>query len=90
MTVEGVVTNGRVEIEAPKEWPDGTRVEVTVVENGIEDIDIGPKPLTETYEEYLDSLREAVAEIKAGVKGMSLDEVRAAIDAEIDKVAAAR
>lgn len=83
MVLEGVVRGGVIvpEGEPP---PEGTRVRYhpVVVPDDDED-DFGPPPpRTETREEFLASLRESVAEARAGVRGMTLDEVMERVSRE--------
>lgn len=90
MGVEGVIVNGRVEVQLPAGWGDGTRVRVLLAE---EEDDLGldgfvPPPETETEEEFLESLRQQSAAIKAGERGMSVEEAFARVDAELRRLAA--
>ena len=62
MILEGSILNGRVELDSPAELPDGTRVRLVAD-------DLAP-PGSETREEFLQSLRESIAESKAGVRGV--------------------
>lgn len=79
MTVEGVVMNGRVIATAPESWPDGSRVSVALLQDDDLDAELAampPPPETETQEEFLESLRQSIADIKAGKsRGRPVDEV---------------
>jgi len=90
MTLGGTVKNGVIVPDgAPP--PDGTRVRMEVVEddpNAWENFT--PPPTTETRAEFLDSLRQSIADVKAGVKGRTVDEVFAEVDAELRRVAVER
>ena len=71
MIVEGVVVNGRVEAKAPNSWPEGSVVTVALAE---------PE---ETEEEFLESLRQELADIDAGVPGIPLEVAFAQIAADL-------
>lgn len=81
MTLEGTIVNGRVELDRPADWPDGTRVtvDVTVPEETFE----YPHPLAPyDREKEIALLRERYEEVKAGVPGMTVEEARARIARE--------
>ena len=87
MVVEGVVTNGRVEVKLPHSWGEGSRVAVSLldVDEWDEALDAMPMPPdTETHEEFLESIRQSVADIMAGVRGIPLDQAFAQIAAELN------
>jgi len=87
MTLEGTVKNGLIVPDGPPP-PEGARVRMEVVEETPDDWeDAPPPPTTETREEYLASLRQSIADAKAG-KGRSVDEVFAEVDAELRRIAA--
>ena len=44
-------------------------------------------PETETHEEFLESLRQSIAEVKSGASGLSVEEAFANVDAELRKLA---
>jgi len=69
MILEGTILDGCVKLDTPAALPDGTRVRLMV--GGGEDWpdDLEPPPATETREEFLQSLRDSVAESQAGVRG---------------------
>lgn len=62
MSVTGIIVNGRVELDEPGIFPEGTRVR------------IGPEQSEESEEEWQHSLRDAYAEAQAG-KGRPAREV---------------
>lgn len=87
MTVEGVVMNGRVIASAPESWPDGSRVSVELLGEDELDRELAAMPIppdTETHEEFLESLRQAHADVKAGKRGIPLEEVFAQISKELN------
>jgi len=90
MVIEGVVVNGRVEAELPTSWPEGAFVTVALAEpDELDELDeMPPIPETETEEEFLESLRQSIADVKAGVRGMSVAEAFAEVDAELRRLAA--
>jgi hypothetical protein len=55
------------------------RLEVADTDNDLwDELDkVPPPPTTETYEEHLEALRQSIAEMKAGVPGISLQELAA-------------
>ena len=66
MTLEGIVKNGVIVPDGPPP-PEGARVRMEVVEDDPDDWENAPPPpTTETREEFLASLREGIAEAKAG------------------------
>lgn len=77
MAVYGTVVNGVVVIDGPP-LPEGTRV-------WVEDCQIPPSE--ETHEEFLQSLRDSIADAEAGKPGLTVDEAMAAVDAELAKFA---
>lgn len=81
MTLEGTIRNGVIVPDAGHPLPDGARVRYELlVDDGDDDVD--PPPTTETHEEFLQSLRDSVAEVKAGVPGLTLDEAMSRIARE--------
>ncbi len=80
MSLEGTVVNGVVVLDGGPQLAEGARVRV---EPEDED-DIGPPPSTETYEEHLAALRQSLADMDAGAKGIPLDEAMARISAEFN------
>ena len=87
MTVEGVVVNGRVIASVPGSWPEGSRVSVALLEEDDLDAELDAIPVppeTETQEEFLESLRQSIADIKLGKNyGRPVDEVFAEIAREL-------
>jgi hypothetical protein len=77
----GTVVNGVIVPDGPT-LPEGTRVRLEPAD--IEDFDDVTFPPTDTYEEHIESLRQSIAEIKAGVPGILLDEAMARISAELN------
>lgn len=75
----GTMQNGVIVPDNPDTVADGTRV---VYESAEEDWPDVPYPFYETREEILASLRESIAEMKAGVKGMPIEEFRAELRRE--------
>ena len=72
MTWEGTIVNGAFVPDGPPPFPEGTRVRVESVEDADlwdELATMPPPPVTETREEFLESLRQSYADVKAGVKG---------------------
>jgi hypothetical protein len=67
MTLEGTVVNGMIVLDGAAQLPEGARVRVELAQ---EDPDAWenapPPPSTETREELLASLRESIADAKAG------------------------
>jgi len=86
MTVEGVVMSGQVIASVPGSWPEGSRVSVALVdEDDILDAELAscpPPPETETHEEFLESLRQEIADIKAGIRGIPLEQLERELAAE--------
>jgi len=93
MILEGTIVNGRVEFDAPSEWPDGARVRVKLeceedLDDDLDDLldDMPIPPPTETYEEHLEILRKSIEESRAGDTGMTVAEAFAEIDLEIQRM----
>ena len=86
MVLEGTVVNGVIVPDGPPP-PEGTRVRVEFAADDDWE-DAPPPPDTETREEFLESLRQSIAEVAAGEKGMSVEEAFAQGDAEIRRIAA--
>lgn len=74
MTLEGTIRNGVIVPDDGAPLPDGTRVRYELFADDEGDDDFGPPPSTETREEFLASLRESVADARAGVSGIPLDQ----------------
>lgn len=81
MALYGTVVNGVVVIDGPP-LPEGTRVWV-----GLEEDDYPLPPHEETHEQFLQSLRDSIADAEAGKPGLTVDEAMAAVDAELAKFA---
>lgn len=87
MPILGTIVNGHVRLDHPTDLPEGSRVTVLPGEN--ED-DFGPPPeSTETHAEFMESLRESIAETAAGVRGHTVDEAFAILEAELQQTAKA-
>lgn len=85
MTREGTVVNGTIVFDGPLPFPEGTRVRVEAAADAElwdELAAVPPPPETETREEFLESLRQSYAEVKAGVKGKPLAEFAAELKRE--------
>jgi len=91
MTLEGTVVNGQVVFPGAPRLPEGfvVRAAFTDPDDELEAelANVPPPPQTETYEEHLALLRQSVAEVRAGKRGYSVDEVRAHVDAELARLA---
>jgi len=79
----GTIVDGRVELDAPADLPDGTRVRVSVPRVGEEDDDLGPPPDTHDRATELAILREALEDVKAG-RGRPFRQVMDEIAAEFN------
>jgi len=79
MRIEGTVINGVVVLDGSPQLLEGQRVIVD-----LEGDDFGPPPTTETYAEHIASLRQSLADIDAGVKGIPLDEAMEKIAIEFN------
>jgi len=77
MILEGTVINGVVVLDGSPQLPEGQRVIVD-----LEGDDFGPPPTTETYAEHLQLLRQSLAMMDAGERGMPLEEFAAELKAE--------
>lgn len=86
MTLTGTVRNGQVVFDGPERFPDGTRVEMVLADEDA-DLDGMPAPPRETYAEHLALLRQSIADADAGVRGRSVAESMAALDAELRRLA---
>lgn len=85
MAREGTVVNGVIVLDGPPPFPEGTRVRVEATADAElwdELARVPPPPETETREEFLASLRQSYADVKAGVKGMPIDEFAAELKRE--------
>ncbi len=77
MILEGTIRNGRVELDEPPDWREGTRVtvEVSTVDDEVLEY---PHPMAPyDREKELALLRAAYADVQAGVPGMPLEEFEA-------------
>ena len=82
MKLLGTIVNGRLELDTPTDLPEGTRM-VSLQFEDWEDFE-GPYPVPEeTWDEHLAELRVRIAELDAGVPGMTVEQAFAAIDAEM-------
>ena len=80
----GTILDGRVELDAPADLPDGTRVRFVPDPLGEDDEgDLGPPPEPYDRETELAILREALEDVKAG-RGRPHREVMAVIAAEFN------
>jgi hypothetical protein len=82
MTLEGTIRDGLIVPDAGPRLPDGARVRYELLAD--DEDDIGPPPTAETREEFLQSLRDSVAEARAGVPGIPLAEAMSRIAREFD------
>ncbi len=80
MILEGTVTNGVVVLDGSPQLPEGQRVIVDL--KGDDGYELPPS--TETYAEHLASLRQSLADIDAGIKGIPLDEAMERIATEFN------
>ncbi len=80
MLLEGTIQNGALVPDDGAALPDGARVRYELLAD--DEDDLGPPPDTETRAEFLASLRESVADARAGVPGIPLDEAMTLIAAE--------
>jgi hypothetical protein len=89
MSTTGTVVNGRIELDEPEFFPEGTKLELVrwkvldLTHDEAEEEDHPIPPPDETYEEHLASLRQSIADAKAGL-GIPLDEAMALLRAEIE------
>jgi len=67
MTLEGTIQNGALVPDDGAGLPDGARVRYELLAD--DEDDFGPPSDTETREEFLASLRESVADARAGTGG---------------------
>ena len=70
MTLEGTIRNGVIVPDAGTPLPNGARVRYELLADDEGDDDFGPPPSTETRADFLASLRESVADARAGVGGI--------------------
>ena len=84
MIQHGTVVNGVIVLDAPANLPEGTRVCVELAEDAEhwEKLATMP-PEPETYEEHLALLRQSIAAVEAGERGIPADEVFAIIYREL-------
>ena len=75
MAQRGTLKNGVIVPDEPATLPEGTRMKFIPVE------DPSPPPTSETREEFLASLRQSVADIKAG-KGIPIATLAAELKRE--------
>lgn len=89
MTLRGTVVNGRVVLQGPTGFPEGSEIVVTVVEEDAmaDEMADMPSPPTESYAEHLAILRESIAAAQAGERGLPLREAMANLDAELQRLA---
>ena len=86
MTWEGTLVNGTIVFDTPPPFPEGTRVRVEPAADAElwdELARVPPPPETETREEFLESLRQSVADMRAGVKGTPVAECFAELRREL-------
>jgi hypothetical protein len=83
MTLDGTMRNGVVVLDGSPGLPEGARVRVELADDeDVDDFGPPPPPTGETREEFLAGLREDIAAIKAGVRGMPLAEFAAELKRE--------
>ncbi len=70
MTQEGTIRNGVIVPDDGTPLPDGMRVRYELLADDEGDDDFGPPKSAETRAEFLASLRDSVAEARAGVGGV--------------------
>ena len=87
MTLLGTIQNGQVRLESPADLPDGTPVRVLP---GIDEDEVGPPPATETYAQYLASLKASIELGEAGHRGRRVADVFAEIELELEKPLASK
>lgn len=95
MTIFGTIVNGQVQLDHAVDLPDGMRVAIRVADEVAEDDDEKlwdeldampiPPPSTETYEEYIASLKRSHEEALAGGKGYTIEETMLMADEIIAK-----
>ena len=81
----GTMRNGVIIPDEPDTIPEGTRITLDFPgeeDDGAWPGDCPPPPATETREELIASLREDLAEIRAGVRGKTLEEFAAELKRE--------
>ncbi len=81
----GTMRNGVIIPDEPDAIPEGQRITLDFAEDdedGAWPPDCPPPPSTETREELIASLREDLAEIRAGVRGKTLEEFAAELKRE--------
>lgn len=81
MSLEGTIVNGQVQLDQPADLPDGTRVKLLSLAE-FEDEFGGVPPATETYSEHLNILRQSIAAGRAGVGGITLEELSSELQKE--------
>ena len=81
----GTMRNGVIVPDEPDSFPEGTRItlELSQVDDGAWPADCPPPPATETREEFIASLREDLAAIRAGERGLPVAEAFARIRADM-------
>ena len=84
MSFEGTVVNGAIVLDGSPALPEGARVSVVLTDD---EVDYDPPPPTETYEEHLAILRQSIADSKAGVGGMTVQESMTELDIELQRLA---
>jgi len=81
MDLEGTVINGQIRLDEPTDLPDGTRVRV---EPTTAETFEYPHPMAPyDREKEVALLRERIAEMKAGVPGIPLEEAMARLATEL-------
>jgi len=89
MSFPGTVVNGSIVLDGAPRLPEGSRVDVSFLDEDDElDAELAAMPIppeTETHEEFLESLRQSLADVKAGRNlGRPVDEVFADIARELN------
>ena len=81
MKLSGTIVNGQVHLDAPTELPDGTRVALWPQADFEDDFDY-PHPMA-PYDREKEAalLRDRIADMHAGVPGLTVEETFAALDA---------
>jgi len=85
MKLNGTIVNGQVHLDAPTELPDGTRVSLSPQMDFEDDFDY-PHPMA-PYDREKEAalLRDRIADMQAGIPGLTVDETFAALDAELNR-----
>ena len=86
MKLLGTILNGRLELDTPTDLPEGTRMVSLQFEDWEDSEHPYPMP-EETWDEHIADLLQRIADLDAGVPGMTVDQAFAALDAEMGWIA---